>query len=258
MKKQRSASYPPHTLEYALDFTQKIYEIYGSSYRSKREEIASALNVGVGTLNDRISASVQYGILNVKPKEGYKVTELFKRYFRPLNQEDKLLSLKEAFNNPKLYSNLLETFEGNILPPLKPLSNILFHNHNISESACEKAAAVFEENVENLGYLKEGRILDTQSVYDEFKDDAGEEFVEDAEEIVDSEEESKNNNLYKANTSLQNFKNLKQDTNNTIGSIPHNIPLKNKLPAQLLLPKDVSAADFDFIISYIGLIRNQY
>jgi len=40
--------------------------------------------------------------------------------------------------------------------------------------------------------------------------------------------------------------------------IPHNIPLKNKPPAQLLLPSDVASADFDFIIAYIGLIRQQY
>lgn len=264
MRKKRSASYPPHTIKYALDFTAKIYENYGHGYRSKREEIASALGYSVGSLNNKISASVQYGFLNVKPKEGYMVTDLFVRYFKPLNEDDKNAAIHEAFKNPKLYSTLIELFDGNILPPTKPLSNILLHKHNISDGACEIAARVFQENVEDLGYLKEGRIFSFDPDMVEQEAEAEEDFQQ--EEEFEEEVPETNFNIpppmvYKGNRQNQNNS---QDKNGS-GSghvenkpIPHNIPLKDKLPAQLLLPSDVSGADFDFIISYIGLIRNQY
>ncbi len=254
MKRQRSASYPPYTINYALDFTQKIYKIYGNNYRSTREEIASALNLAVGTLTHKISASVQYGLLHVKPKEGYKVTDLFVRCYRPLNAEDKKSALREAFKNPKLYVSLLETFEGNILPPLRPLSNILLHNHNISESACEKAATVFEDNLEELGCLKDGRILDLNTAREDFSEPLEDDFQE-AEEVF-KEDEQLPVDFVNPNEGVDAQK--KERNGNLSRPIPHNIPLKGKLPAQLLLPSDVSGADFDFIISYIGLIRNQY
>ena len=260
MKRQRSASYPPHTINYALDFTQKIYKIYGNNYRSKREEIASALNVGVGTLTEKISASVQYGFLHVKPKEGYKVTELFVRCYRPLNVEDKNLAIREAFKNPKLYATLLETFEGDILPPLRPLSNILLHNHNISEKACEKAANVFEENLEELGYLKDGRILDLNTAKEDFSEVLEEDFEDEEfqEEEVDIPKSHEQFPIKVVDKDTGSTKDEISHNGSTTQPIPHNIPLKGKLPAQLLLPSSVSAADFDFIISYIGLIRNQY
>ncbi|MEK6153111.1 hypothetical protein WIW50_07620 [Flavobacteriaceae bacterium 3-367] len=265
MKKQRSASYPPHTLDYSLEFTEKVYKNFGNTYRSKREDIASALNVGVGTLNNKISASVQYGLIDVKPKEGYKVTDLFVRCYRPLNADDKILALREAFQTPKLYKTLIEVFEGNVLPPARPLSNILLHNHYISEVGCERAAKIFEENVETLGYLKDGRV---------FSFDPSIEF----EEVVDPEVEELGEKQIPPppvsavpptptptipatyNEQPPSPDNNGGGSNIFTGSepIPHNIPLKGKLPAQLLLPHDVGGSDFDFIIAYIGLIRQQY
>lgn len=262
--KQRSASYPYYTIKESLDFSQRIYKNYGSSYRATREQIAEALGYSVGSLAQKVSAAVQYGLLDLKSKEGYKVTELFVKYHRPINTEAEQEVLVEAFKNPPLYADLIEVFENNILPPLRSLASILLQDHNISEKACDRAAEIFEQNAIDVNLLNDNRELTFNN------DDI--DVVE--EEIVDVEQEevdtSPTQNKY-APTVVKNTeknhqyqyenKNPNQDFdegNKNGAPIPHNIPLKNKRPAQLLLPSDVSSADFDFIISYIGLIRNQY
>jgi hypothetical protein len=260
--KQRSAAYPYYTILESLDFAGKIYKNYGSNYRATREQIAEALGYSVGSLTQKVSAATQYGLLDMKSKEGYMVTPLFVKWYRPINNEAQKEALVESFKNPPLYESLLQVFENNILPPLKPLASILLQKHSISENACDKAAEIFEENAKMIGVLNDNRELSFNNGN-----------IDVIEEIIEEEIEDSNNNQFtnlyspaiveKTNKSNsrqntdqdQNSNNKENDFNNPI---PHNIPLKNKLPAQLLLPSDVSSADFDFIISYIGLIRNQY
>ena len=40
--------------------------------------------------------------------------------------------------------------------------------------------------------------------------------------------------------------------------IPFNIPLKGKRTAQIIVPPDVKSTDFDFIINFINLMKQQY
>lgn len=257
--KQRSAAYPSYTIQESLDFAERIYKVYGNSYRATREEIATALNYSVGSLTQKVSAAVQYGLLDLKSKEGYKVTDLFVRWYRPISDNAKKEALQEAFKSPPLYADLINVFEGNILPPLKPLANILLQKHNISEKACDKAAEIFEQNSELVSALTNERLL----VFDgRAKEVEVEEFEQ---EEIDEEQSSVSiiPEKPKSDTNQSHHRdNQNQTPNDRSGTgqkpIPHNIPLKGKFPAQLLLPSDVSAADFDFIISYIGLIRNQY
>lgn len=260
--KQRSAAYPSYTLGDSLEFSEKIYKTYGSSYRATREEIAEALGYSVGSLTQKISSASQYGLLDMISKEGYQVTDLFVKYHRPISEEAKKEALVQAFKNPPLYENLLSVFENNILPPIKPLASILLQKHNISEKACDKAAYIFEENTQIVGVLNDERRLSFDTGNVEVED------YEEVEEVIIDDVESKDSHIKENTAPIVVRKENSQQKNSDSTShkekpfnnnaIPHNIPLKNKLPAQLLLPNDVSAADFDFIISYIGLIRNQY
>ncbi|MEZ4104664.1 MAG: hypothetical protein R3B60_05280 [Candidatus Paceibacterota bacterium] len=257
--KQRSASYPYYSIEESLDFSQKIYKNYGTTYRAKREEIADALGYSVGSLTQKVSAAVQYGFLDMKSKEGYMVTPLFVNWHRPISEESKNDALEEAFRNPPLYSDLLEVFENNILPPTKPLANILLQKHNISEKACARAAEIFELNAKFVGALsEESRILSFKMGIEEEE----QEEIHEEEEVFEQEEVQNNAVIRipngRSNSGGRSSADSRNDSVFSGGNPVHVIPLKNKMPAQLLLPSDVSAADFDFIISYIGLIRNQY
>jgi hypothetical protein len=184
---------------------------------------------------------------------------LFVKWYRPISEETKTEALIEAFRNPPLYADLIEAFEGNILPPLKPLANILFQRHSISDSASDKAADIFIQNAELIGVLDSDRNLSFGVAKKELKDDVIEEIAEEdiygendnyTPTIIPQKEKEDGNSKFERQDSYQQYLHNKPS--------PHNIPLKDKMPAQLLLPHDVASADFDFIIAYIGLIRQQY
>lgn len=255
---KRSSAYPSYTISESLEFAERIYKNYGDNYRATREDIADALNYSAGSLTQKVSSASQYGFLDMKSKEGYKVTDLFIKCFRPLSDESKQKALVEAFCNPPLYVELIESFKENYLPPVKPLSNILFQKHSISDSASDKAAEIFVSNAESIGVLNKEKFLTFKS---ELEDE--EDVFEEIEDDINNERNAENNYSPVIIPPKNEDKNFNQDEVNPNQSInknaiPHNIPLKNKLPAQLLLPSDINSADFDFIISYIGLIRNQY
>ena len=228
MKSARSAAYPSYTIEYCLDFVERIYKVYGSNYRAQREEIASALNLGVGTLTQKISSSVHYGLLDSIKKKGYMVTNIFVKYYRPIDKHSKRETLIEAFKSPTLYSALIDSFDGNILPPVKPLANILLQKHNISETACDTAAQVFEDNVKYLQLISDERLF---SFLNETNVEA-EEIEEENEELDSKKIDVASNNsisISNQNNKTQN-ENFQEYTNPQISSesIPFNIPLKGK------------------------------
>lgn len=252
---KRSSPYPSSTIEDSLDFSSKIYKVYGSSYRATREEIAKALNYSSGSLNLKVSSAVQYGLLDLKSKEGYLVSDLFVRWNRPISEEDKSIALIDMFRNPSLYSEVLESFEGNILPPVKPLANVLLQKHNISESACDKAASVFEENAVFINALSSDRRLILDNGIDSDEEiphiEVGSNIKTAVVEIPHEQERGNQDHNYKNPKEDSGFRGF-QD------SIPYNIPLKGKRPAQLLVPNDIQSRDFEFIIDFITLMKRQY
>lgn len=245
---QRSASYPSYTIPYCLDICTQIYKNYGTNYRATREELSNILGISVGNLTQKVSAAVQYGLLDLKSKEGYKVDDLFVRWYRPLDEEQKNSSLIEAFKSPTLYINLIESFEGSIMPPLKPLSNILLQKHSISERACEKAASIFLENAEELGLFdKDNRLTfngaDNDDGYSE----------EEIEELVSGNVVLHEEQQPRSNT---NSSSDKKFINQEGVLIP--ILLKDRRTAQLGLPHDAKSEDLDTIINWIRLMKESF
>ena len=264
MKKQRSASYPFYTINYCLDLCTKIYKSFGT-YRATREQIADVLEVSVGNLGQKMSSCVQYGFLDLKSKEGYVTTQLFSTWYRPVDENQKNESLNESFQNPTLYKSLILTFENNIVPPLKVLSNILFQSHNISESACEKAANVFLENANDLGLISgEGMLFCSinSDIGNEVEDDKEEkneivENLEDIENIIKSNHETKND-LVIQNTNEKRFDENNSSTLRDNNGVVINILLKDRRTAQVILPSDARASDFDTITNWINMMRQSF
>jgi hypothetical protein len=156
---QRSHAYPSLTLLETVEFVRKIYTQLGVSSFQTRDTIAKVLNFSPDTLNKRLSTASQYELLDSKAKEGYKATPLFIKIYKPMNDTEKREALLQCLKNPKLYAALLEEYKNNIVPSVVGLSTNLYRNHNISESASEKAAQVFITNLTELGLLDEDNHL---------------------------------------------------------------------------------------------------
>ena len=185
---------------------------------------------------------------------GYKPSILFLSIYRPTTEESKKIALIEAFKSPSLYSSLIEKFEGEILPTEVPLSNILLHHHNISEGANEKAAEVFIANARYLNLVTSDNVLLIAN-YSESKKptETNIEHTIEEEPVKNLQGDKNNVDLVRLNKEEVNFESpLHRRT------IPFNIPLKGNRTAQIIVPNDVKSTDFDFMINFINLMKQQF
>lgn len=249
----RSSPYPSYTIQYCLDLVTTIYTNFGSgNYYAKREEIAKVLGISAANLQTKVSSANQYGLLELKSGEGYKPSKLFTSIHRPIDDKSKKAALIEVFKSPSLYASLIEKFEGEILPSEGPLSNILLHHHNISDGANVKAADIFIENARSLNLIKQDNVLMLadgviieEVEAEELNEDQNVERIKDIPAILTEQKQPPN-----SNGSNQNRP--------PVNSIPFNIPLKGKSPAQLIVPENAKGSDFDFIVNFINLMRQQF
>lgn len=254
----RSSPYPSYTIDYCLDLVTKIYTNFGSgNYYAKREEIAKVLGISAAHLQTQVSSATQYGLLELKQSEGYKPSDLFRQIFKPLDENSKKNALTKVFQSPHLYEALIAKFGNEILPALTPLTNILIHHHNISDAAAEKAASIFIDNAKNLGFLNNENILSFSE-----RVRGNKENVFENEDYVDDE----NTSVEVVDTNYYPVKSPNKDDVNTFTTsqnieskpIPFNIPLKGNRTAQIIVPYDVKSTDFDFIINFINLMKQQF
>ena len=263
MRSKRSASHPVYSIKYCLDLVELIYKNFGSNYYAKRNELAEIFEQSAATLQQRVGSSVQYGLLDLVPKEGYKVSDLFTRYHRPSppEKEERRKVLLTAFKNPTVYSKLIEQFEGDILPAQKALSNILFQHFNISDRACEKAAEVFYDNVVFLDLIgvdnvfrlndKPPHDIEEAEVIDVNGDNTSDKGTQSREVIPSNMNKESGETATKTNIESQLLE---------PGMIPFNIPLnfKERRTAKIIIPDDIKVSDFETIINWIRLMKDSY
>ncbi len=158
---QRSAAYPFITIEKALAFVTQLKGTFQNS-SFNRADVSKILNKSEIVKRD-ISASVQYGLLEKTVREGYKISQTAHHIITPITEEEKQDNIVECFKKPKLYSELIEKYQGQILPQDAQLQAILVRFHNITDSAAPQAVEVFIQNALFAGLLNKQRILKSTS-----------------------------------------------------------------------------------------------
>ncbi|MEM8568038.1 MAG: hypothetical protein AAGF85_16365, partial [Bacteroidota bacterium] len=144
---ERSNSYPAYTLNACVSFAQEIYNSLGKTDYASPELISdSVFKKAYTTLKQKFSSSVQYGLLDLKKRQGYRVTSLFISIAHPINQGEDYRSRKEAIKCPPLYKKLIDKYDGQILPNAVGLESIFIRDYGISKSAAKKAVEVFFSN----------------------------------------------------------------------------------------------------------------
>lgn len=252
-RSQRSSPYPSYTLERCIELVATIYNNFGgTNYFAKREEIAQVVGVSAANVQTKVSSAKQYNLLELKSGMGYRPSSLFVSIYRPINEESKKEAIIEAFKSPALYSALIAQYENEMIPSEVPLSNIILHHHNISEGANIKAASIFIENARSLGLLTSENILTLSN-----KESGMEDIVE-AEDIDSEHNTYSQQQLEKTDFSRNTSEPIPSPASVSGKKIPFNIPLKGKRTAQILVPEDVRSTDFDFIINFINLMKQQY
>lgn len=235
MARKRSSSYPAYTIKQCVSIVENIYKNYGDSTFVKGEDLAVPFNMAYPTMVTRISACVQYGLLEKKTNEGYKPSGLFRKIYRPLNEDEASEALIQAFNSPNLYTKIVKRLEGHPIPMKKALANILYRDYGIADKVSEKAASVFLDNIKHLNLISDEKLV--------------------LEASNDSEESD--NFIEPANNETTQPVQARHDDNLPIASSHRRIeiPLTKGKVAVLSIPQSIEHRDLDIINAQINVLK---
>lgn len=248
----RSSAYPSYTIEFCIEFTKRFHQQFGNTTFSQREEIAKVMKVSVGHIQTQISSSVQYGLIDMKVKVGYKPSDRFLRVYKPIDERERQEALFDTLLNPELYFKLITQFKDGIVPSVPGLATILFRNYNIAEAASESAAKIFIENLQFLNLLdNENHLLLNRDFGNETEEDKG---------GFDQEISGGNGNgqkqvIYYPEQRPVEQKNVEVALVDPPQTYPIPIPLKGGRVAKLVVPEGFTNEDLDKITRFIDALR---
>ncbi|HKR05056.1 MAG TPA: hypothetical protein VJY62_10500 [Bacteroidia bacterium] len=145
MKKSKVSSFPTLSLAASVELITKIVKSRGEVV-STTKDISLVTGIGEGTLPLQLSSCCQYKIYESGYGSGYRPTELFQRISIPTFAGDKKIAEFEALGNPSLYKELLDEFNGKVLPDEKGLTNYLMKRYGFKTYAMPKIVKSFYEN----------------------------------------------------------------------------------------------------------------
>lgn len=150
----RSPAYPSVDLEKAIPLVQKLNEKFQDDAFSRDNAVVELGLQKGGDAFRKIAALAHFGLINRKGSS-YNITSLAKQIIFPGDDERiKQSAIKKAAKNPKLYRNLVLSYQGKQLPTA--LHHRLITNESFNQSVAEKVAKDFKKSMEFAGILKNG------------------------------------------------------------------------------------------------------
>lgn len=158
-QQKRSGIYPRYNLKYALDFAEAVYKAGGENIPKRAVAVEINIPINSSGFLSRISSAKQFGLIETD-KDKLSVTQRAKRIFLKVSDEETNAALIEAFIEPPLYSRLVQTYLGKILPSKETLGNILAlePSYGIQDNARILAATNFISSAEFVGAIKNGML----------------------------------------------------------------------------------------------------
>lgn len=179
----RSVAYPSYAIETCIKNVEKINKEFTSVVFTPKEALSTHLQSSGGSLIMLLSSCVQYQLLEIKQKEGYKPSAKFEKINKPMPGENTNDILLECLSAPQLYKKLLAQFKDKPLPSESGLANILDRTYKVKGKASLVAAKVFLKNVSHLSLVTNENVLKIDSVYISFEEQQGDEDnIEDIDE----------------------------------------------------------------------------
>lgn len=150
----RSPAYPLVDLEKAIPLAQKLNEKFQDDAFSRDNAVTELGLQKGGDAFRKIAALVHFGLINRKGSR-YNLTSLTKQIIFPGDDEEiKQIAIESAAKNPKLYRNLIVSYQGKQLPTA--LYHRLITSEGFNQSVAEKVAKDFKKSMEFAGILKNG------------------------------------------------------------------------------------------------------
>lgn len=156
----KRVSYVSKDLLQMIQFVAKIYDRLGHTDYHKNTAIAAVNGVKAVSIKMHLSSAQQYNLLELKRKEGYKVTDHFKRLYLWKSSDERTAAAIESLRNPSTYKVLFKDYEYNTVP-FEGVKNHLIKTFDMVPDAAAKAAEVFIKNLRDFGLLDNRGVLIT-------------------------------------------------------------------------------------------------
>jgi hypothetical protein len=152
-KEGKRRSYPVRELKYIIEFVTKIYtELGPNSYHSK-ENIAKTHNLSADYIKQILSTCQQYKLLDLKHGTGYKVSALFVKIHKPLDDEEKTSAVVESIQSVEIFHSLINDYEGHTVPALNGIVNKIHRDFQLKEALAQKVADIFVRNLNDFNLI---------------------------------------------------------------------------------------------------------
>lgn len=251
----RSAMYPSYELETCFQFANEIYDAFGKVDFNSTADISESVGKAYSTLKQKFSSTAQYGLLELKKKHGFKVTELCYDIRVPKNDQHKKEVLVKAFSSVPLYKKLLEKYNGEHFPSTSGLKPLLIREYEITESAVNICMKVLFKNIEYLGLMKDGILLIDNIVN---SNEAGKSNIHNTEEEAGTNNSKNKSDNPSPPDTIDEKKDTEKGTKPEMGTsegfrelIP--IFLDANRTAYLKIPNKFNEDDLEYLIESISL-----
>lgn len=239
---KKRTSYVSRDHKSMVDFVTEIYKNLGHTDYHLNKAIAAVHGLSPDSIKQQLTSCQQYKLLELKFSVGYKITELFKRIYLPVNDTEKRAAIIESLKSPESYTALFKNYEFHILPPVSGLKNHFVRTYQFKEDIAEKTATVFIEN------LKEYNLLDSRGV-----------LISGMKAPINSAPDTGNDSTtLNSSTEPQKQAEVKNEihTEYEPRMIDIVIPLKTtKEKAHLLIPEDYQAEDLERISKFVEALK---
>jgi hypothetical protein len=220
--------YPVRDLKGMLEFVTKIYMELGPSQYHSREDIAKLHSLEVTSIKQIMSTAVQYGLLELKHGTGYKVSSLFVKIHKPLNENEKQASVVESLQQSEVMKKLLDDYVGHTLPAQSGITNNIARTWEFKDAISSRVAEIFLKNVNDFNLVNgRGELLLKRPT----------EKPADPPPIVQQ-------------------KNTEHPKPPSDGSIEIPVPLKNGRLAHIRLPNDYTDTDLRRISKFVDALKD--
>ncbi|HEY0246517.1 MAG TPA: hypothetical protein VGC01_13195 [Mucilaginibacter sp.] len=244
---ERSAENPAISIEKGISFVDSIAKNFSPTQWVTREDIEAVLKTK--GLHRPIAATVQYGIIS-RNKNLYQISPTYKELINPISENEVKKIKIQFFSSPKLYAELIEKYDGHVVP--SDLKVHLIRFHNIAPNASNDVAELFFQNARFAGVISDNNILNVS-------------VVSDPSVITPPQVAAKSTdipvNVENSEAGVLRLKQLEDEKNRTKllsevnNPITYKIPLSEKKNAVLTYPHELNEKDIQILKKYIELLE---
>ena len=154
-----SARYPLFQLHNSIRVAEAVRDNGGLNMDVPKASIAAALESSEtsGAFLQRLLSARSFGL--IEGRGSYRLTERAKRYFFPASEAEKQEAYVSFLACPPVFAELIKRFDGNKLPLVPMLGNILHREMGVSDSWKERVASFFLKSAQAVGVVDNNGFL---------------------------------------------------------------------------------------------------